>query len=109
MGDIYRIAQNTITRQQSTIDSLEAVIEQQRVSALVAPEIAPEIKVLFPQIKDIAVATTVFSVPGESVADTANIALIHAKARFGTAERRKLEEYLEARLKVSPVEVVEVP
>lgn len=109
VGDIYRIAQNTITRQQSTIDSLEAVIEQQRVSALVAPEIAPEIKVLFPQIKDIAVASTVFSVPGESVADTANIALIHAKARFGTAERRKLEEYLEARLKVSPVEVVEVP
>ena len=109
MGDIYRIAQNTITRQQSTIDSLEAVIEQQRVSALVAPEIAPEIKVLFPQIKDIAVASTVFSVPGESVADTANIALIHTKARFGTAERRKLEEYLEARLKVSPVEVVEVP
>ncbi len=109
VGDIYRIAQNTITRQQSTIDSLEAVIEQQRVSALVAPEIAPEIKVLFPQIKDVAVASTVFSVPGESVADTANIALIHTKARFGTAERRKLEEYLEARLKVSPVEVVEVP
>ena len=48
VGDIYRIAQNTITRQQSTIDSLEAVIEQQRVSALVAPEIAPRNKSAFP-------------------------------------------------------------
>lgn len=109
VGDIYRIAQNTITRQQSTIDSLKSVISMQQMSAISAPEIAPEIKVLFPAIKDVAVTSTVFTAPGDNVSDTVNVALVHTKSRFPLAERRKFEEYLEARLNVKSVQVVEVP
>ena len=109
IGDIYRIAQNTITRQQSTIDSLQTQLDMARQSELSAPEISPEIKVLFPSVERIGVSLTVFSKPGEAATDTATVAMVHARGRFTHAERKKLAEYLEARLDYRKVTVVEVP
>ena len=77
-----------------------------RTSAIAAPEISPELKVLFPKIKDIAITTTVFASPAEQSVDTANVALIRTHGRFDHSERTKLAEYLETRLKLGKVEVV---
>ncbi len=106
ISDIYALTQATISHQQSVIDSLQAVLRIDRTSAIAAPEISPELKVLFPKIKDIAITTTVFASPAEQSVDTANVALIRTHGRFDHSERTKLAEYLETRLKLGKVKVV---
>ena len=63
---------------------------------------------LFPKIRDIAVTTTVFASPGDQSTDTANVALVRVRGRFAAAERTKLAEYLQTRLHLSKVSVVEM-
>ena len=110
MGDIYQITQSTITRQQTTIDSLRAVISAERTSTSSAPSIASEIRILFPDIREIAVTTTTFAHPSDSLAtDTANLALVHVSGRFHNEERERLAAYIQARLHLGKVHVVTVP
>ena len=109
VGDIYRIAQNTITRQQTTIDSLQAVLVMDRTSGEAAPEVAPEVKALFPNVRRLGISTTVFSDPVSGQIDTATVAMIHTVSHMSRSDRKRLCAYLEARLALSPVTIVEVP
>lgn len=109
ISDIYRIAQNTITRQQTTIDSLHSLLADGRRSVMAAPEVSPEVRVIFPTVKRIGISTTVFTTPGDSTAsDTATVAMIHTSGVFTRAEKTKLAAYLEARLGLKNVTVVEM-
>ncbi|MDE6157456.1 MAG: TIGR00341 family protein, partial [Muribaculaceae bacterium] len=109
VGDIYRIAQSTITRQQTTIDSLRTLLDAGRQSVIDAPEVSPEIKVVFPKISKIGISTTVFAAPsGSAPADTATVAIIRTHGHFPASERKRLADYLEARLGYGKVSVVEM-
>lgn len=108
-ADIYAMAQATITRQQSTIDSLQAIVAASAQSVVAAPEIAPEVKVVFPDIERIGIATTLFTAPADSArADTATVAMVRTRGRMHRSERARLARYLEARLGYSRVTVVEM-
>lgn len=106
--EVYAMAQATISRQQAAIDSLQQLLYADRTSAIDAPAVAPEVKVLFPAIRDIAVATTVFVRPNDQSTDTANVAMIKVSGHFSSAERKKLAEYLGTRLNLSDVQIVEL-
>lgn len=109
VSDIYALAQNTITRQQGTIDSLRTIINSGTESVEAAPEVAPEVKVLFPNIRRIGISTTVFTSPSDTTAtDTATVAIITTHRRISREERTRLAEYLEARLRHKNVKVVEM-
>ena len=110
VGDIYRLAQGTISRQQGTIDSLKTIIAEERSSFTASSEVASEIKVVFPNIHRIGISTAVFNNIGEHEGtDTTTVAMVHTKGKLTKAERVKLAEYLEARLSVKSIEIVEVP
>lgn len=109
LEEIYHTAQNTISRQQSTIDSLQNVIAMDRMAAGAAPEVAPEIKAVFPRIREMGVTTTVFARPGDGCNDTVTVAMINVEGRMPAVERKRLAAYLEARLGKQDVKVVEVP
>lgn len=108
VSDIYTLTQATIQRQQSSIDSLQSLIAATHASEANAPMIAPEVKVLFPKIKDIAVATTVFANPSTGASDTTNVAIIRTEGRISNSERTTLSRYLEQRLKLPAVTVLEM-
>lgn len=109
VGDIYRIAQNTITRQQSTIDSLTHILSADRTSANAAPGVAPEIKILFPNVKDIGISTTAFVCPGDSMrCDTVNVAMVTFSGHPGREEKERLAEYLATRLNLPHIKIVEM-
>lgn len=109
VSDIYALAQNTISRQQGTIDSLRTIINSGTESVEAAPEVAPEVKVLFPNIRRLGISTTVFTSPSDtSASDTATVAIITTHRRISREERARLAEYLEARLHHKNVEVVEM-
>ena len=109
VSDIYTLAQATISRQQETIDSLRSVITATMASVEAAPGVAPEIKVLFPNISRMGISTTVFTSPSDTTAaDTATVALIKVRQRLSRDERTRLAEYLQARLGHKQVSVVEM-
>lgn len=101
----YNLVQRDLIDRQQEIDSLRNIISSRTGFSDQAPELAPELKVLFPQIKDIALATMI-STPIDTVRqDTVNIAFVNASTDFNEADRLKLEEYLEVRLDSKSVRV----
>ena len=103
--EFYRMMQTEIARRQTTIDSLRGVIASQGRFANEAARIAPEIKVLFPNIRDIACASILASSTDSLRSDTLNIVLVNAKASLNAAEMKKLRDYLEVRLGKKPIEI----
>lgn len=109
VGDIYRLAQTTISRQQGTIDSLKTVIADERTAFTASSMVAPEIKVIFPSVERIGISTTVFNTIGaDARTDTATVAMVHTRGKLSKGERERLAEYLQARLGMHKVEIVEV-
>ena len=109
VGDIYRLAQTTINRQQGTIDSLKTVIADERTAFTASSQVASEVKVVFPNINRIGISTTVFNNISDHLStDTSTVAMVHTKGRLSGNERKKLAEYLEARLSIKNIEIVEV-
>lgn len=112
--DIYQIAQTTITSQQEEIDSLRSLLRLERADQSAGQEIAPEVKVLFPSITDIAISNTVFAAthPADSLAarpDSLSLALITLSHNLTTQEHQRLAEYLRARLALKEVRIITIP
>lgn len=104
--DVYLLAQSTITRQQATIDSLRYIVEETRAAQTASIAIAPEIKVLWPQIKDIAINHSVFASVNNDVPDTIHVAIVSFSKPLDKAQNEKFKEYLQARLKLSDIQIV---
>ncbi|MCH5245543.1 MAG: DUF389 domain-containing protein [Muribaculaceae bacterium] len=106
--NIYDIAQSTITNQQMIIDSLKTVISTRSAVNSYASEIAPELKVIFPEVNEIALNRSYFSsADSTGRIDTVDIALINYSTAIQPSRENKLREYLEARVK-QKVKIVSV-
>ena len=55
-SDIFKITQATISSQQQQIDSLRMLVREAGSARSAGRLISPELKVLFPQVEDIAIA-----------------------------------------------------
>ena len=106
--DIYEMAQTSLEARQVTIDSLRAVLALNQKNDTIAGRLAPEIKVLFPQIKDLAVSRAIFGNMSTGVLDTVNVALVSYTTTMPADKRRELERYLAARLQLAGIRLVDV-
>lgn len=107
-SDIYKLAQTTITSQQMEIDSLRQMLGSEAAAKGVGLKISPELKVLFPQVREIAIATPVFAGVESELLDTVNVALVSYSAKMNAAQTDKFRNYLKARLGLSSINIVEV-
>lgn len=108
--DIYQISQATIQDKQNKIDSLDHLLKEYRKELSGAATVSPELKVVFPWIKDIAVTRSVVASPQTEKFDTLNLALISTVNHSMTsAEETKLTDYLKARLKLNQLKTVSLP
>lgn len=107
--DIYTLTQATISRQQATIDSLKQLTHQWDEYQAIGTRLAPEIKVLFPAVEDIAITYTIFSNVDNQQADTVNVALVHYSSPMDKAQTEKFKDYLKARLSVKSIDIVTMP
>lgn len=105
----YDIMQSELTRQQSTIDSLRSLLAVTRQYSIEGKRIAPEIKVLFPAIQDIALSQMVASSIDSNRLDTVNMIFINAPAGLSQTDRRKLEQYIGVRLNEDNLHLIENP
>ena len=109
MSDIYQISQSALQAKQAEVDSLTSLLAANRATISAAADILPELKVVFPKINEIAVTKAVFADPSDGRLDTVHVAMINASNGFSAASRNELQRYLEARLKVARIRVVEIP
>lgn len=107
LGDIYAMTQQNAERQQQRIDSLSHCLADIEAADSIGSVIAPEVRVLFPQVKRLAVTRAVIAtVEGSERPDTANVVLVSYSAPMPKASEQKFREYLQARLKVSSLQIV---
>lgn len=109
LRDMYQVTQNTINSQRETIDSLQSVNAAMALNDTIAAQITPEIKVLFPEISNIAVTRAIVSNVDSMRMDTLNIALVSYTRPMGSAQNKKFKEYLEARLRKKEITIVNAP
>ncbi|MDE6366723.1 MAG: DUF389 domain-containing protein [Muribaculaceae bacterium] len=106
LSSMYALTQQTIERQQSVIDSLRTRMAMIAANDSVGATMAPELKVVFPKVRDIAVTTAVVCSVDSARLDTLNLALVRYSAPMTAAETVKFRKYLEARLARSPIRLV---
>lgn len=108
VNQIYTLAQNALVQKQEAIDSLRQIITDRRKRDSISAQLAPELKVIYPQISEIAITRAVFGQIATGDLDTANIALIRYNRPISTTSKAELQRYLEARLKVPSIRLVNV-
>lgn len=106
LRDMYQVTQNTINSQRETIDSLRYANATNARNDTIGCAISPEIKVLFPEVADIAVTRAISSNVNTGALDTLNIALVRYKKSMGTQQAEKFRKYLQARLTVKSITIV---
>lgn len=105
-NEIYADNQKKIALQAELIDSLKMRIGMATELERMAQQLAPEIKILFPRVDDIALSRNVFCSISNNKVDTVNLAIVKLNGIMTVQDSRKLEEYLEVRSGVKPIKLV---
>ncbi len=98
-GQFYKLMQSEIATRQNEIDSLKAIVGLHKQFSDESVRVSPEVQVLFPSIKDIALSNMVATQVGGSATDTVSMLFVNAPEGLTQQERKKLTEYIEVRLK----------
>lgn len=106
LRDMYQVTQATIARQQTMIDSLKTACSEMALNDSASAVIAPEIKVLFPEVLDIAVTRGIVSNIQTDQLDTLNIALVKYSRAMSRQQNERFKSYLEARLRKRDITIV---
>jgi len=106
LSSMYALTQQTIGRQQAVIDSLRTRMSLTEANDSIGATLAPELRVLFPKVRDIAVTSAVVCSVDSASTDTLNIALVRYSARMTDSETEKFRAWLEARLSRTPIRLV---
>lgn len=104
--EMYDIAQAALARKQIEVDSLRAVLAVKASRDTIVGRISPEIKVLFPQVKDIALDRMIVSNISTQKLDTVDIALVSYTTPLTANRRAELQRYLQVRLQSKTLRLV---
>lgn len=108
-NQFYSALQQEIGNRQNTIDSLRNVIRSNNSFSDEAIKISPEIHVLFPAIKDIALSRMVVSsMPNDSKqasSDTINVVFVNAPSGLNSEIRKRFTDFVAVRLSQPEVRV----
>ena len=96
-ADFYNIAQQEILQKQTMIDSLKEEIRQHTWFDHQSLEVAPELKVLFPQVKDVALSKMVVASVENESRDTVRMVFVRSSGTLVDKERKRLLDYLRVR------------
>lgn len=106
-NEIYQSNIDKISKLTTHVDSLTNVVEMAASFDSLSYVIAPEVKIVFPMVKDLAISRSVFCDIADGGLDTLNLALVQYKFRISNTERIKFKEYLEARTGLKNIQIME--
>ncbi|MCH5240404.1 MAG: TIGR00341 family protein [Muribaculaceae bacterium] len=97
-AEFYSMAQQELLQRQSVIDSLKDVIKWRNWFNNQSLEIAPEVKILFPSVEEIALSQMLVTSVETVSLDTINMIFVKTNKTIVESERKKLLEFLRLRL-----------
>lgn len=97
-GQFYKLIQNELAKKMYEVDSLKNMLATQKRFSDESVAVRPEVKVLFPGIRDIALARMVAAAVDEQKYDTVNMIFVNAPMGLTMQEREKLTNYIKVRL-----------
>ena len=97
-ADIYAVAQLNYERSQTVIDSLRRCLEAVGRSDTLSCAIAPELRVVFPQVDRLAISRMSICDVSSDKLDTVTVALVGFKGRNARNASGELQRYLAVRL-----------
>lgn len=106
LRDIYQLTQAALTQKQAVIDSLQTALSAQIHADSIAATLMPELRVIYPQIADIAISRAVLAQADTTALDTLNVALIKYNTPLNADQQARLAEYLAARLRIRDIRLV---
>lgn len=109
IGQFYSLMQKELASRQMAIDSLKAVIAVNHGFSNKVSELSPEIKVLFPNIRDIALTNMQVSNVESNYTDTVNVVFLKVQGSLPSSEQNKLKEYLGVRLNRHNIKILVNP
>lgn len=98
-AEFYSMAQQELLQKQSVIDSLQDVIKGNSWFNEQSSELAPELKVLFPSVKDIALSQMVVTSLDTIRPDTVSMVFVKSSINISERERQKMIDFLRVRFK----------
>ena len=104
--DIYKDNQIKIEQLKSHLDSLQRKLHYIQRYDSIGVEIAPEIKVLFPQVRDIALSNLIFNNVETLRLDTVTLAIVSFESSISQQEQSRFQDWLEARLGVKKIRIM---
>lgn len=96
-AEFYSMAQQELLQRQSVIDSLKEVIKGNNRFSDQSAELMPEVKVLFPSVKDLALSQMIVSSVDSVRLDTVSMVFVKSNTYIPEIERKKLLEFLRLR------------
>lgn len=88
------------------LDSLQRKLHYIQRYDSIGVEIAPEIKVLFPQVRDIALSNLIFNNVETLRLDTVTLAIVSFENGITQQEQTRFQDWLEARLGVKKIRIM---
>lgn len=104
-NEIYADNQKRIATQAEQIDSLKQLMARETEFERLSAQLAPEIRILFPAIRDIALSRNIFCEIENGKTDTVNLAIAKLNKTMSSTEIKKLTEYLEVRSGVKIIQL----
>lgn len=109
LNELYSLMQQQMLEKQTVIDSLHEIIKSHTWFNEQSQTIAPELKVLFPTIKDVALSKMTATGLNQDFNDTLNMVFINSPRGLTVEERHRLANYIRVRLKADTVHVAVNP
>lgn len=97
-AEFYSMAQQELLQKQSVIDSLRNIISARNWFDEQSSELAPEVKILFPTVQDIAISKMMVTSVEHVSPDTISMVFVRVINPLPLKEQTKLKDYLRLRL-----------
>lgn len=106
MQDLYKNSEEVLRVQAMEIDSLKRQVNQYKSYGRLTSELIPELKVLFPFVEEASCSHTYIMSTEVAKPDTVMLVYLKSKSNVKEAERKKIKEWLSARLSIDNIKLL---
>ena len=106
MQDLYKNSEEVLRAQSVQIDSLKRDLNKYHSYNHLTSELMPEMKVLFPYIKEVSCAHTYLMDMDSIKPDTVLLVYLKCKEKVREAEQQKIKEWLAARVEQKKIKLI---
>lgn len=106
MEDFYKNSEQRLQEQQQKINKLEKNLKIYQECDAQTQKLTPELKVLYPSAKSVSLARAIRMEIDSSKVDTVSVAIIQFGKTPSLSERKKMTEWLKARLEVKKLQLI---